>query len=208
MTHSPHLPGKDPSAPAAFPPEEPNLIASASSPPAGPHAAANDTEEIYYAGSPLLRGEIGHGILWIILGLVFLAGPIIYHEISNHLWLPYWWLNVGLVVLGLIFILIPYIKAKSIRYRITNYRIDVQHGLLTTSIDTIELWHVEDLRFHQSLLAKIFGIGDITIISKHPTIPILVMRSLPNSRHLFTELEQRVIAVKRLSSVVKVDPGT
>jgi hypothetical protein len=200
----PHPPAKDP-ATGAFPPEEP--ASPAPTLPAGPHAAANDAEEIYYTGSPLLRGELGRGILWILIGLMLIAGPIVYRILSNHLWLP-WWLTLGFIVLGLIFIFIPYLKAKSTRYRITNYRIDVSRGLLGTSIDTIELWHVEDIRFHQSLPAKLAGIGDITIISKHPTIPVLQMRSLPHPRKLFTELEQRIISVKRLSGVVKVDPGT
>jgi membrane protein YdbS with pleckstrin-like domain len=206
MTQPTHPPAKNPDPKSgAYPPQDQPANAA---PPAGPHAAANDSEEIYYAGSPLLRGELGHGILWILIGLVLIAVPFVYHAIDKtHEW-PIWWLTLAFIVVGLFFIALPYVKAKSIRYRITNYRIDVQHGLLATSIDTIELWHVEDLRFHQSLIARIFGIGDITIISKHPTMPVLLMRSLPNSRHLFQELEQRVIAVKRLSSVVKVDPGT
>ncbi|HEX4123845.1 MAG TPA: PH domain-containing protein [Tepidisphaeraceae bacterium] len=213
MTHSPPPPpppSKDPGSPAAFPPEE--QPAAPSPAVAGPHAAANDSEEVYYAGSPLLRGELGRGVLWILIGLMLIAGPFIYHAIASHAdasrtW-PIWWLFLGFIVLGLIFIFIPYLQAKSTRYRITNYRIDVSRGLLGTSIDTIELWHVEDIRYHQSLASKLAAIGDITIISKHPTIPVLVMRSLPHSRKLFTELEQRVIAVKRLSGVVKVDPGT
>lgn len=212
MTHHAPLPDKDPTTPGAFDTEQ--QPTAPAMPPAGPHAAANDSEEIYYAGSPMLRGELGRGILWIVIGLMLVAGPFIYHAIATRAhvsagktW-PIWWLFLGFIVLGLVFIFIPYLQAKSTRYRITNYRIDVSRGLLGTSIDTIELWHVEDLRYHQCIGDKLSGIGNITIISKHPTIPVLILRSLPHSRQLFTELEQRVIAVKRLSGVVKVDPGT
>jgi membrane protein YdbS with pleckstrin-like domain len=208
MTQPTHPPAKNPdhAAPSAgaYPPQDSPTPAT----PAGPHAAANDAEEVYYAGSPLLRGELGRGALWILIGLMFLAGPIVYFAITKNNVLPNGWVTLACVVLGLLFIAMPYLRAKSIRYRITNYRIDVTRGLLTTSIDTVELWHVEDLRYHQSIINKLVGIGDITIISKHPTVPVLQMRSLPHSRKLFTELEQRIISVKRLSSVVKVDPGT
>src|SRR5256885_2226423 len=35
-----------------------------------PHRPADDTEEVYYEGSPLLRGAIFKGFLWILVGLV------------------------------------------------------------------------------------------------------------------------------------------
>lgn len=173
----------------------------------GPHATAGDTEEVYYEGSPLMRGEIGRGIGWIFLGLLLIAGVVAWYVVAKDHQIV-WWMALIVVVLGLLLIVTPFTRAKSIRYRITNYRIDFQRGLLSTKIDTLELWHVEDLRFQQSLLDRILGIGTITILSKHPTTPVLVMRSLPDARQLFTVLEQRVIAVKRQGSVVKVDPGT
>ena len=101
----------------------------------------------------------------------------------------------------------PLAARKRYRFRITNYRIDFERGLLAHNIDTLELWHVEDLRFHQSLMARILGVGTITVLSKHPTTPMLIIPSIPNAQALFKTLEQRVIAVKRQAGVIKVDTG-
>src|SRR5688572_2012265 len=42
-----------------------------------PHKPADDTEQIYFEGSPMLRGEIGRGILLIIGGLLLIALPVV-----------------------------------------------------------------------------------------------------------------------------------
>jgi hypothetical protein len=115
---------------------------------------------------------------------------------------------LALVVIGLILMVIPSVMVRMIRYRISNYRIDFERGLLSRSIDTLELWHVEDISFHQSLLDRIFNVGDITVMSHDDTTPKLVLRGLPNPRPLFDSLKQRIIAVKRQRGVIKMDTGT
>lgn len=178
--------------------------AAVSSP--GPHTPPEDIEETYYEGSPLLRGALGKGVLWIIAGVILIALPIA-SMIMEWKWKFPWWLSLALALVGLILILIPVIQTKTIRYRITNYRVDYERGLLSKDINTLELWHVEDLRFHQSLLDRILGVGDIEIISHDDTMPLLNMRSIPHPRPLFEQLKQRVIAVKRSRGVIKMDPG-
>jgi uncharacterized membrane protein YdbT with pleckstrin-like domain len=106
-----------------------------------------------------------------------------------------------------ILILIPWIKAKMVAYKITNYRIDLERGLLSKRLDTLELWHVEDIRMNQSFLDRILGVGTVTVISHDDTTPQLSMRGIPHPRPLYETLKQRVIAVKRQRGVVKMDIG-
>lgn len=169
-----------------------------------PHKAPDDTEEIYYEGSPLLRGSLGKGFLWIFGGLLLIALSIASPILK---WPLPWWACLALAVIGLIFILVPLIRSKTIRYRVTNYRIDYERGLFGKNIDTLELWHVEDLHFHQSLLDRMLDVGTITVLSKDDSMPTLELFGLPNPRPLYETLKQRVIAVKRQRGVVKMDPG-
>jgi uncharacterized membrane protein YdbT with pleckstrin-like domain len=101
----------------------------------------------------------------------------------------------------------PVLMQRTVRYRVSNYRIDYERGLLSKTIDTLELWHVEDIRFHQTLLDRMLSTGTITVISHDDTTPQLVLRGVPNPRPLFETLKQRVIAVKRQRGVVKMDVG-
>ncbi|MDB5357836.1 MAG: uncharacterized protein JWN24_4289 [Phycisphaerales bacterium] len=171
-----------------------------------PHRPADDTEEVYYEGSPLIRGAVSKGILWELLGLALIAAPwVITIVLKTHLPVGVF---AALVVIGLIIVCIPPLRAMTVRFRITNYRIDYERGLLGKDIDTLELWHVEDIQFNQSILDRLLAIGTITITSHDQTTPTLIMHSLPHSRHLFDQLKQRIISVKRQRGVLKVDTGT
>ena len=170
-----------------------------------PHRPADDAEEVYYEGSPLIRGAIGKGIFWELLGLVLIAAPLVLRYAFNQRVHP--WIMIALIVLGLILACIPPLRARTVRYRVTNYRIDYERGLLGKDIDTLELWHVEDIHFHQTLADRLLGIGTITVLSHDLTTPTLIMHSLPNSRHLFDQLKQRIISVKRQRGVVKMGSG-
>ena len=171
------------------------------------HRPAGDTEEVYYEGTPQLRGHLGQVALYWILGIAVILIPFLYATLFKpHSMI--WWLTVSLVVIGIILMVVPILTIKRTRYRITNYRIDFERGWLSTTIDTMELWHVEDLKFHQSLLERMLSVGTIEIFSHDDTSPNLYMRGIPNARQLFSTLEQRIIAVKRQRGVMKVDSGT
>jgi len=170
-----------------------------------PHKPADDSEEVYYHGSPLLRGDIGRLLVCMFFGLIIAAAPIGWNLAKNS-W-PAWWITLACVVIGILVLLIPLIATKMIRYRISNYRIDFERGILSRSIDTLELWHVEDIAFHQSLIDRIVQVGNITVISHDDTTPKLELRGLPNPRPLFDMLKQRIIAVKRQRGVIKMDVG-
>jgi membrane protein YdbS with pleckstrin-like domain len=172
-----------------------------------PHKPADDREEVYFQGSPMIRGELGKLITCTVLGLVLIAIPFVYRFLQHDKHMPVWWVTLACIVIGILIMTIPWFATKFVRYRISNYRIDFERGLLSKDIDTLELWHVEDINFHQSLLDRMLGVGTITVISHDDTTPRLHLRSLPKARPLFDQLKQRVIAVKRQRGVIKMDVG-
>ena len=169
----------------------------------GAHAVPDDKEEVYFEGSPPMRAFSGKVFGSVLLGLALVAIAIL----LIHKQIGPWWIWAVLFVLALAFQMIPWADSKRISYRITNYRIDFERGLLAKTIDTMELWHVEDLHFHQSLMNRIFNVGNITVLSKDETMPQLELKGIPNPRPISEMLKQRVIAVKRQRGVMKVDPG-
>lgn len=171
-----------------------------------PHAPPDDTESIYYEGRPLFGGKPGQVILFTVLGIIFLILPIVL-----RFWMTKWpdkWACLAMIVVGIVLLLIPVFITQRIRYRISNYRIDYERGLIGKDINSLELWHVEDISFHQTLIDRLLGIGTIQVISHDDNMPNLFMHGLPNARKLFEELKQRIISVKRQTGVLKVDTGT
>ncbi len=164
-----------------------------------PHKPADDSEVVYFDGSP--RAIAAHEFPIC----VFIALLIVVASIA----IAYYGRPIALVGIfaAPIALFIPLLKAKSSRYKITNYRVDLEHGLFSKTIDTLELWHVEDIRFHQSLWSRMLGVGTITVLSHDDTTPKLTLWGLPKPRELFDDLKQRIIAVKRQRGVVKMDTG-
>jgi membrane protein YdbS with pleckstrin-like domain len=184
-----------------IPPTDPRVAGSE------PHEPTDDKEEIYYDGTPLIRGEIGKFLLLWLLGLLFIAAPFLYYWFSRENTWPVWWLTVASILIGILIMWIPVIIMKSVRYRVSNYRIDFERGIFGKKIDTLELWHVDDIKMEQSFADRMLGVGTITVLSNDTSTPRLPLRGLPNPRPLFESLKQRVIAVKRQRGVVKMDMG-
>jgi membrane protein YdbS with pleckstrin-like domain len=171
-----------------------------------PHAPAGDLEEVYYEGSPLLRGELGLLTLWFVVAVVLAGigiGIAYYQDWATTALL----IAAGFLLAAALALFVPALWVRRHRYRITNYRIDLEHGLISNNVDTLELWHVNDIRFRQGPLDRIFRVGTITIDSDDRSTPHLELKSLPNPRPLFDSLKQRVISVKRQRGVIKMDMG-
>src|SRR3954468_9739838 len=159
-----------------------------------PHKPADDKEEVYFEGSPLLRGDLGRLFIFAIIAAILVAIPILNSRFKWFAMPPWGWIVA--IALAIICLIIPYLMIKAVRYRITNYRVDFERGLLSKSIDTLELWHVEDIKFHQSMFERLMGVGSIAIVSHDDTTPQLALKGLPNPRVIFESLKQRIIAVK------------
>ena len=172
----------------------------------GPHSPADDQETVYYEGSPLLRGELGLVLTWLAVGLVLAAIPVIWYFVADAGRGPPWWIWL-LVLVGVALVFFPSLWVKRHRYKITNYRIDYEFGLISTNIDTLELWHVDDIRMHQGPIDKLFGVGTILIEADDRSTPKLQLKSVHNPRPLYENLKQRVIAVKRQRGVIKMNTG-
>jgi uncharacterized membrane protein YdbT with pleckstrin-like domain len=73
---------------------------------------------------------------------------------------------------------------KSHHYRITDQRIVIESGVLSRQIEEIDMRNVEDLVFRQSLLERLLGIGDVTILSADQTTARVRLVGLEKPREL------------------------
>src|SRR5215213_2097208 len=85
-----------------------------------PHKPADDREEVYFEGSPQLRGEAR-----MIFGFGLLAAALIAGGVFLFI-TGMWPFAIGCFVLAILVLVIPVIFTKSVRYRISNYRIDYE----------------------------------------------------------------------------------
>ena len=159
----------------------------------------SDADEIvYFSGSPALRGSLGLFFVNGFVGIALVVGAWLLHTRGT-------WIVPTAILVAILLVIFPVLLVRSVRYRISNYRIDFERGVLSKDIDTLELWHVEDIQLHQSLLDRVMRLGTITVISHDETTPRLPLQSLPDPRPIFETLKQRIITVKRQRGVIKLD---
>lgn len=73
---------------------------------------------------------------------------------------------------------------KSHHYRITNQRIVIESGVFSRQIEEIDMRTVEDLMFRQSLMERLLGIGDVTVVSADKTVARARLVGLERPREL------------------------
>lgn len=172
--------------------------------PAGQPRAQDEQEIVYFEGRPTLRADQTKALLMAVLGLALISLPIIAH-IRDWGW-P-WYVGLICIVVAAVVIIVPWLFLHQTRYRISSYRIDFERGILKKRIDTMELWHVDDIKFEQGIIDRMFNVGTITVLSDDKTTPKLDLEGLPKPRDIFESLKQRVITVKRQRGVIKMDVG-
>jgi uncharacterized membrane protein YdbT with pleckstrin-like domain len=67
------------------------------------------------------------------------------------------------VVVGLVLLVIAYIRFKSIEMAVTTKRVIVKHGFISRSTIEINLSRVESLQVEQGVLGRIFNFGTIVV---------------------------------------------
>jgi membrane protein YdbS with pleckstrin-like domain len=89
----------------------------------------------------------------------------------------------------------------SVRYRLTNYRLFKESGILSRSLNEIELIRVDDVAVHQNLLQRVFNVGIVTVIAPtDPTEPRLELVGVENPIEI-KELIRSQVRKRREKSV-------
>lgn len=94
------------------------------------------------------------------------------------------------------------LQRRATHYRISTRSIDVEQGVLSKRIDTLQLWRVRDVMFEQSLSERMLGIGRIRVITHDRSSPDLVLQGLPDARDLFEKLKLAVEGARREGNVL------
>ncbi|MGN0550747.1 MAG: PH domain-containing protein [Acutalibacteraceae bacterium] len=83
------------------------------------------------------------------------------------------------------------------KYTLTNRKLILNQGLLTSTEDEILLYRILDLTLSRNLIQKIFGLGTIIVEAQDKTDSILVIKNIKNSRQ-FKENLSRLVEQEKL----------
>ena len=89
------------------------------------------------------------------------------------------------------------IKLLATHYTVTNQRVRVVRGILSKTVDEIELFRVKDTSAHKSLFLRLFGLGNVTIVSGDSKNPTIFLRAIPRAFQLREQLRHEVFALRQ-----------
>jgi uncharacterized membrane protein YdbT with pleckstrin-like domain len=89
--------------------------------------------------------------------------------------------TILVVILGISFV-VGLIKLRSTRYTVTNQRVLIETGLLTKTVNEIDMRLIDDTLFFQGVLHRILGIGMVSVMSSDKNTPMYVLRGIPDPR--------------------------
>ncbi len=112
-----------------------------------------------------------------------------------------------LVGVGLVIVLVKWLANLTVTYELADDRLILHKGILSKSIDEIELYRVKDVRLDFTIINQIAGIGTITITSSDETTrdAPLVIRDVPHARARREQLRDHVNAARRQRGVREFD---
>ncbi len=104
---------------------------------------------------------------YFVEAAVALAGAIIFGIVVLAMDGPSWlkWVAVALIVLCALWLVARYLKWLTTNFVITSDRVIFRHGLVAKSGIEIPLERVNSVHFHQTIIERMLGAGDLLIES-------------------------------------------
>jgi membrane protein YdbS with pleckstrin-like domain len=140
------------------------------------HAGAADEEQVVFTARPtLLFIKLGYVLATLgALLLVFVLGLV--SDVPAFVSVP----------LALSLLLVPafyHLRRNSIRYTLTDTKIEIARGLVSQTTRNIPLRNIQDVTVSASIWQRLLGFGDLLIDNASDNLGATALHNLPDPRH-------------------------
>lgn len=90
------------------------------------------------------------------------------------------------------------------KYRITNQRLIIEKGVFTKITSEIELFRVRDIQVKRNLVERIFGFGDITVLSTDHMNSVILLKNIKQSVEV-KDIIRNAVREQRNSQRLEID---
>jgi uncharacterized membrane protein YdbT with pleckstrin-like domain len=114
---------------------------------------------------------------------------------------PSQWINFGVYTLCILFIwliapilvvLWKFLVVKTWNIEITDQRLIEEKGILSKTIEEIELYRVKDIRYEQPFFLRLLGLSNIIMLTSDKTHPIVKIPAIKDGKNLREQLRLAV----------------
>jgi membrane protein YdbS with pleckstrin-like domain len=94
------------------------------------------------------------------------------------------------LVIRTVVLSVSVMQLRNTRYKLTNQRLIVEQGILSRTLDEVDLRTVDDSGFSQSPLERLQGIGTVWILASDRATPRLALRGIPDPHVLREKIRE------------------
>ena len=98
-----------------------------------------------------------------------------------------------------------YLKTRFMSYSFSEDRMIIKEGILSQSVNEIELYRIRDYSVFKPFLLRIFGLGHLQIVSSDRTSPTLTLRAIHQPENVMSQLRDCVEAARKRTQTKEVD---
>ena len=119
-------------------------------------------------------------------------------QLTNIIWYLtlFWTIIVPLIV---------YLRTRFTIFVLTNERIKLKKGVLSQIIDEVELYRVRDYLVSKPLFLRIFGLGNLCLITSDKTHREVYFRAIRNVENVASMVRANVEVVRRTTNTREID---
>jgi len=88
-------------------------------------------------------------------------------------------------------------------YRLTSERLFIEIGVLSRTVDQTELVRVDDVRVHQSLMDRVFGLGSVEVVSTDATDRNVMIEGIADPDRVAEMVRENMRSLRRKSLFVE-----
>ena len=118
-------------------------------------------ENLLWSGTPSQVTNFGAFVIWGLLACTLVLAPI-----------------------ALFVILWKYLVVKNQVYELTNQRLKMHSGVLSKRIEELELYRVRDTQFEQPFFLRLFGLGNVILLTTDTSSPEVIVPALKKGASL------------------------
>ncbi len=139
-------------------------------------------ESFLWSGTPSQVTNMGPFIVWGVLACTLILAPV----------------SVGVI-------LWKYLVVKNRKYDLTSQRLKTHSGVLSKKTDELELYRVKDTQFDQPFFLRLFGLGNVLLMSTDVSTPVVKIEAVKNAQALREQIRNMVEERRDLKRVRNVE---
>ena len=127
--------------------------------------------------------------------IVWYGGPSQLINIKTYI-LLFWTVILPLIV---------YLRTRFTIYELTEERFREKTGILSQTIEELELYRVRDYTVEKPFIMRLFGLGNLTLITSDKTNPKIYLYAIKNVESVRDLFRKNVEATRKKTGTKEVD---